>query len=170
MKIINLANIEVLNQLKAVLEQFEGIDYKKSLKILNEISIGQHTRHIIEFYQCLFYGQENDLINYDDRNRDLRIETDLEYAIWHIDQILLKLNSYLDDSKIFLVVSFGLNNETKVGTSFERELAYLIEHTIHHLAIINIAIKELHPEIIVPKYFGVAYSTIQYQENKSLTA
>ena len=50
-----------------------------------------------------------------------------------------------------------------VSSSFFRELTYLIEHTIHHLAIIKIGLNEVYPAIEIPKNFGVAHSTIRYQ-------
>jgi hypothetical protein len=167
MKLINQANIEILEQLKCVLLQFDANDYKKGLKILNNISIGQHTRHIIEFYQCLFEGYKIGYINYDSRCRDLKIESSLEYAILMIDQILEQLGNSNDDADMILEVSLGVGVLSKVTTTFQRELTYLIEHTIHHLAIINIAINELFPNIVVPKYFGVAFSTIQFQQTQS---
>jgi hypothetical protein len=170
MKSISEANIEILNQLKSVLVQFDNLGYKKSLKILNDISIGQHARHIIEFYQCLFNGNANGKINYDSRNRDLRIESDLEYALNNINILVEQLGASYADLSISLEVSIGFGNHTTVTTTFQRELTYLIEHTIHHLAIINIAINELFPLINVPKHFGVAFSTIQFQHNQNLTA
>ena len=170
MKPISEANIEILNQLKSVLAQFDNFDYKRGLKILNDVSIGQHTRHIIEFYQCLFNGYEINTINYDSRNRDLQIESDLEYALSNIELIIEKLGSKLDDSSIDLEVSIGYGNNTTVSTTFQRELTYLIEHTIHHLAIMNIAITGVFPAIIIPKHFGVAFSTIQFQHSQNLTA
>jgi hypothetical protein len=170
MKPISEANIEILDQLKNVLVQFENCDYKKELKILKNISIGQHTRHIIEFYQCLFLGYEIGKIDYDSRRRDLRIESDLDYAIENIENINCKLKANLHDSVIQLETSIGFGDKAVVSTTLQRELTYLIEHTIHHLAILNISISELYPSVVVPANFGVAFSTIQFQLDQQKTA
>jgi uncharacterized damage-inducible protein DinB len=68
------------------------------------------------------------------------------------------------------MVNFGCENATKVTTTFQRELTYLIEHSIHHLAIISIALRDSFATIEVPKYFGVAFSTIIHQEKSQLFA
>ena len=39
-----------------------------------------HTRHIIEFYQCLIEQASEGQINYDSRKRDVRIESDPAFA------------------------------------------------------------------------------------------
>jgi hypothetical protein len=48
----------------------------------------------------------------------------------------------------------------------ERELAYNIEHTIHHMAIIKQSIIEHFTYIDLPEYFGVASSTVRYASAK----
>ena len=52
----------------------------------------------------------------------------------------------------------------ELTTSLKRELIYNIEHAVHHMAIIKIAIKESLPHIALPEDFGIAYSTIKYQK------
>jgi len=51
----------------------------------------------------------------------------------------------------------------KVDTTFNRELLYAIEHTVHHMAIIKIGMLLNYPNVTVPENFGVAESTIQYK-------
>lgn len=170
MELINIANLDILNQFKSVLMQFEAKEYKKALKILNDVSIGQHARHIIEFYICLFNSLESGVVNYDSRERDLRIESDLEYALLQLNTIIVKFKTNFIDVNISLEFSLGMDSFSKVNTTFYRELTYLIEHTIHHLAIINIAIKAEFQKISLPSNFGVAYSTIHYNQTKNLTA
>lgn len=170
MELINIANLDILNQFKSVLVQFDASEYKKALKILNNVSLGQHTRHIIEFYICLFNSLESGIVNYDSRERDLRIESDLEYATLQLNIIIEKFKTNFIDKNISLEFSLGMDNFSLVNTTFHRELTYLMEHTIHHLAIINIAVNAFFHKIILPSNFGVAYSTIQYNQSKNLTA
>ena len=44
--------------------------YAKPLNILTGRSIGQHIRHIIEFYHCLLSQANKSVVNYDLRKRD----------------------------------------------------------------------------------------------------
>lgn len=170
MNTIKKANIEIIQQLRFVLAQMQGLDYKKPLKVLNNSTIGQHNRHIVEFYQCLFLGIENKIVDYDARQRDLQIETDLNYSLTVMDEIIDKFEIDFEDINLELMVNFGCESATNVSTTFQRELTYLIEHSIHHLAIINIALRDSFADIEVPKNFGVAFSTIIHQEKTQLFA
>jgi hypothetical protein len=51
-----------------------------------------------------------------------------------------------------------------VQSTIGRELIYNIEHTIHHLAIVKIALKSSIPGMHLPEHFGVAPSTIRYRQ------
>jgi uncharacterized damage-inducible protein DinB len=170
MNTIKKANIEILQQLKFVLAQIEAVDYKKPLKVLNNSTIGQHNRHIVEFYQCLFLGIDSKIVDYDARKRDLQLETDLNYSIAVMDEIIEKFHCNFEDTNLKLLVNLGSESATNVSTTFQRELTYLIEHSIHHLAIINIALRDSYAQIEIPRNFGVAFSTIIHQEKSQLFA
>jgi hypothetical protein len=46
-------------------------------------------------------------------------------------------------------------------TNYRREIAYNLEHTIHHMALIKVGIREV-SDLEIPEGFGVASSTIKY--------
>jgi hypothetical protein len=50
-----------------------------------------------------------------------------------------------------------------IPTNYYREVAYNLEHTIHHMALIRVGVNEV-SSIVLPDQFGVAYSTIKYKE------
>ena len=50
-------------------------------------------------------------------------------------------------------------------SSVSRELVYLIEHSIHHYAIIAIALRNEFGHVKIPADFGVAYSTSRHKSN-----
>ena len=50
-----------------------------------------------------------------------------------------------------------------ISSTVGRELQYLLDHTIHHYAIIAIILKA--QSITVPEEFGVAPSTLKYWES-----
>jgi hypothetical protein len=157
----------VLYQLTDAINQLKHGDYKKPLETLSLSSIGQHVRHIIEFYQCMMNGHEKSVINYDRRIRDKMIEESREFALQCVNKILFDIKSIELNKSLSLEVSYEQNKEDAsfmLSTTFERELVYNIEHAIHHMALIKIGIKEIDSELILPSEFGVAASTIKHQQ------
>ena len=62
-----------------------------------------------------------------------------------------------------LLVSYVLNeNEVRFESNYNRELMYNLEHTIHHQALIKVAIN-VFTDMLLPEDFGVAPSTMQYR-------
>ena len=55
------------------------------------------------------------------------------------------------------------NELMQFHTNYHREIAYNLEHTIHHMALIKVGICEL-SDIRVPEGFGVATSTMKYRK------
>jgi hypothetical protein len=164
----SLASIasDALNDVRHYLLQIgEGL-YTQSLDILSGSTIGQHTRHIIEFYSCLIdQSEEPDLsvINYAARKRDLMIETQTGYATSLIDRIVKKLHELnLQQPCKVQCEEHGADSE-EVYSTIGRELVYNIEHTIHHLAIVKIALKTMAPSMELPAHFGIAPSTIRHR-------
>lgn len=160
--------LQINQQLNVVLTQ--QIDLLKTLgndayniphPILNNQTIGAHTRHIIELFQCLINGYELNTINYDARQRNLLIEQDTLVAIDAIYKILENSNK---PNKDLYLISNESQNLDAVPTSYFRELHYNIEHCIHHQAIIKIALLQINFKDIHP-YFGVAPATIQFQQH-----
>lgn len=167
---ISKISVEVLAQLKAHLVQLDATGYAQKLSVFNGASIGAHTRHIIEFYQCLLDGVASGVINYDARKRNLRVEQQLDYTLDLLDEVTYRLlNINVLNKKINVIASYG-EDVFSVPTSFEREEVYLIEHTIHHYALIRIGLNEHFPKVEIEPNFGYAHSTIQHQKEKNAIA
>jgi uncharacterized damage-inducible protein DinB len=156
-------NIEIINQLTDLLNDIESEVYKEALRPLHFSTIGQHVRHITEFYLCALNGYKNGVIDYDARERNILIEIDKDFTIKTLEKVKLQLQSLNSDQNLILKSRFGGNEAMEIPSSFFRELTYLIEHTIHHLAIIKIGLNEVYPEFNIPKNFGVAHSTLRYR-------
>lgn len=162
------ASIKVLMQLLNVLEQIQTQDYTADIERL-EATVGQHTRHILEFYTCLINGLETGIVNYDHRKRDNRIETDKFFAIQKIKETISFMKDFQKNPALSLIISYDYSalDNVEIKTSFQRELAYNIEHTIHHLAIMKPTIVERCAYIILPEYFGIASSTVRYTRSNN---
>ncbi|MGB0916160.1 MAG: hypothetical protein ACPGU4_01115 [Flavobacteriales bacterium] len=130
-------------------------------------SVGQHVRHTIEFYQRLFKG--DDEINYDKRERDILIESSMSHATVVIDSIIRSIEDVSKDYSLVLKAEFpSVSSEPiAVNSSLSRELLYVLEHAIHHMALIRILIKDEEPNFELPESFGVAYSTLAYISGES---
>ncbi len=147
-----------LEQLISELELFTPF-YNKPCEALRNATIGQHTRHIIELFQCLNEGYDLNTFSYDLRKRDKAIETNFGKAKEAVSEILKTLDR---DDKL-LVSSYLLGaNKISINTTYYRELMYNLEHCIHHQALIKVAV-ELMTDKKLTDNFGVAPSTILYR-------
>ncbi len=154
---------DVFAQLEDSLQLLSDKEYAQPTKVLFNATIGQHVRHIIELYICLYQGYESGIVNYEKRKRDTRIETDKNFANELMDMIANNLNKANKD----LVLEAGYDENSSetmlVATNYKRELIYNLEHTVHHMALIRVGINEV-SLIKIPDGFGVASSTIKYRK------
>jgi len=156
--------INNLLEINALVKSLSQEQYNRKLEILSRASIGQHVRHILEFYQCLFESLDNNEVNYDDRQRDLKLETDLQFANIIIENVVSLLLKVKDDFPVTFIANYSTAEDQKPElsqSSFFRELAYNLEHSIHHQALIKVAITEMQLTSLVKKTFGYAPSTIR---------
>lgn len=147
--------------LSNLLRELSTEQYCYRSKWIGEFSIGQHVRHIIELFQEVDKGYEQRVVNYDKRKRDLRIEEDSQLALSLLEELSKKLNK--PDCTMKLLVDGPDDTICEVDTHYYRELVYNTEHTIHHLSLIRVALRELQFDE-VPEAFGFAYSTIRHQQ------
>ena len=157
--------IKNLIEIKDLLKGLSQEQYNRQLEILTNASIGQHVRHILEFYQCLFNGEQNQHVNYDERQRDLKLETDIYFTVKTIDEIVNALLEVKSDFSVTFVADYSTSeNQTPllIPSSFYRELAYNLEHSVHHQALIKVAITEMKLTSLVKDTFGYAPSTIRH--------
>ncbi|HMC86252.1 MAG TPA: hypothetical protein VKI61_12040 [Chitinophagaceae bacterium] len=152
----------VFVQLTASLDLLTNDQYIYAGKTLSNATIGQHVRHIIEMFTCLEEGYVRGVINYENRKRDARIETEKDFA----NALLKKIYEALDrENKPLILEAAYDENSTgllQFDTNYYREVAYNLEHTIHHMALIKVGIREV-SDISIPENFGVASSTIKFR-------
>ena len=157
----------VLHDLRVYLEVIEPVTYQARLELLSDSTIGQHTRHIIEFFNCLLEQASlgpQPVISYALRQRDFRIESEPGYALQLVQQICEQLEYLKPDQACLLDCAEHGQADLLVPSTIGRELIYTIEHTIHHLAIVKIALRATTSSLALPEHFGVAPSTIRYRQ------
>jgi hypothetical protein len=149
-----------LDELIELLKQMSDSDYSNSCAQLSNSSIGEHTRHIIEMFQCLENNYESGVVNYDKRQRDVLVETNTKFAI---NQIVFIKSSLEKENKKIELQQIIDGEEIRIDSNYFRELLYNLEHCIHHQALIKVAVLQS-STIFVDENFGVARSTIEYRK------
>lgn len=136
--------------------------------------VGKHFRHILDFYDRFLAGDDN-LIDYDARIRNPRVETDPSFAVDQTRSIISQLESLTartfrsrdEDDRVTVRVETrspdGIGLMT--ASSVNRELAQLASHTTHHYAIIRLVLSLL--DVDVSEQFGVATSTLRHEHRLS---
>ena len=148
-----------LLQVKELLLEIEDKDYAMRCTELSNASIGEHTRHIIEMFQCLTNEYKSGVVNYDKRERNKLLETDTNFAV---EQIELLLSIIDKPNKELLLQESGVDELISINTNYYRELVYNLDHCIHHQALIKIGLM-LNFDYKIDADFGVAFSTIEYR-------
>ena len=159
---LNDACIENLHALKGVLLDMIDAFYATPLSVLSNSSIGQHVRHVLEFYLCLLHAQDSGIVNYDARQRDLELQTEVKRAIDTIDHLIHRIDASRVDVPLTLKGDHGTDvpQPFEVTSNFQRELAFNLEHSIHHQALIKVGLRDLGVSM-TGAHFGVAPSTVR---------
>ena len=154
----------VFIQLAGSMEQLSPQQYTLPCKNLTNSTIGQHVRHIIEMFQCLELGYQSGTVNYEKRKRDQQIETDKQFALG----LLKEIHAGLDKKDKSLMLEGVYNDDSahlmQFATNYYREIVYNLEHTIHHMALIRVGLKEL-TSMDLPDSYGMASATVKHKKS-----
>ena len=159
---------KILLELRSLIEKFTPQSFTQKNKTLFGASIGEHFRHIIEFYLCCLNRPIATEVNYDLRKRDKQLEVDIRKGIDTIDHILKSIHQVSDQDNFLLQFDNCLEIKKKklkkqIHTSIFRELVYCMDHCIHHQSLIKIALLEQELIHLVDDNFGVSFSTQSYR-------
>ena len=104
----------------------------------------KHVRHVLEFYLCLLHAQDSGIVNYDARQRDLELQTEVKRAIDTIDHLIHRIDASRVDVPLTLKGDHGTEvpQPFEVTSNFQRELAFNLEHSIHHQALIKVGLED----------------------------
>ncbi len=144
---------DVVGALAATLQQ--GIDMAASLAAsqfthrsadLSSDSPGAHLRHHLEHVELLLDGVDAAVIDYDARQRDMRLQTDPEHAAARSRTILTRLRGLNEadlERPVRIVQRLDPASDTSVSTTstLGRELLFLYSHAVHHYAIVALMLR-----------------------------
>jgi hypothetical protein len=164
---LNQAILYNLEELQSSLNLLSDEEYVMKMEILSGASLGQHYRHLTEFLLCLKESQLNGIVDYDARQRDPELESSRLNAVERISTLMQWIAGIQDNRVLKLQVSYGYEKEerTELQTDLFRELAYNMEHCVHHMALIKIGFRKLDKHKSLSSHFGVASSTTRHQHS-----
>ncbi|QJW93058.1 DinB family protein [Frigoriglobus tundricola] len=154
--------IGLLHQLFDLIETLTDDEYARKPVGVVESSIGGHVRHNLDHIEALLNGLPSGQLCYDHRDRGTNVERDRLAALGAILRLEGALLAFPWSEVPAVVVLDALVAPdlppVQATTSAERELAFVVSHTIHHNALVRVMVKWLGRT--VPADFGYAPSTI----------
>ena len=156
-------------QIAEILAQISVEDFTTPLELFNGATLGQHFRHILDFFQCLADATAGGVVDYARRQRDPRPENDPEAAAILFQQILDQIMKMSESSPLLMRADFMHTAEADrplYASSAGREMTFVHDHAIHHMAMIQMGIREYFPYVVRSEHFGVAPSTVKFRMAK----
>ena len=163
-------NLAILRQGLDLVAALDDSKFTENAPSLSLSGVGPHLRHVVDLYTRLLTAVESKAlgtdevpdVDYDARDRDRRIETDPGYATSIVEAIIKRLqrasaSGLVADDQPLRVRSDG---SPWVMSTVSRELQALVSHTVHHYALIAVAVRCGGGE--PDAEFGVAPSTIRH--------
>ena len=166
---VNEAILRITRQIGSLLKQLEAPEYSKPLPEFDGNSIGQHFRHILEFFQCLEkgIGIDQGFIDYASRNRNLLYENSPELTAAAFQEFAKALGSWNNENVVTVIAEFNGLERPQYRSTLGRELLFVYDHAVHHLAIIKIGLHCHFPNIKIEADLGVSPSTIKFRQLSS---
>jgi len=163
-----LALNALVEQLTNLLQQINRTEYTQPIDLFDGSSIGGHCRHIFEFLQILEQGMSAGLLDYGARQRTPELEKDPLLLVAALEKSYAALNQYSLTQSVHIIADVPLEDSSfrpQHASTFGRELLFVFYHTVHHLAMIKMGLKYLNSPVQLPAHFGVAPSTIAFQDS-----
>ncbi|MGQ0543387.1 MAG: hypothetical protein ACT4O9_16320 [Blastocatellia bacterium] len=147
-----------------VIRTLDDLVYRKAANGTG--SVGGHFRHNLDFANSFLNGISEGKIDYNKRERDVRVEEDRQYALEKVTFAAKRIESLAPELlERFVMIRSELDRNIWHASSVSRELEFLLSHTVHHHAMI--AEKLAGFGIAIEGNFGVAVSTLQYWKQKA---
>ncbi|WP_339667883.1 hypothetical protein [Dasania marina] len=157
------ATIDALGQINTIVGLVKQQSPDMAKRLFVEQRIGTHIRHVYDHFNALQEGKRTGTVDYNQRSRNSKAETDIVISEAQHKQIVAALADGTHFSSTLKVISeidcFKTEN-MEIPSNYARELLYLINHAIHHVAIIKLILE--HNGVSVPSYIGLAPGTASY--------
>jgi len=164
------AAIAILGHGEELLRALSAESYTRRVPLAFNASIGGHYRHCLDHFTSLLRALDADEVDYDHRERDVRIESQPAFALALTQQMrtqLERLPLSALESRVWArcEVSYAHGDSPVTGSTFGREMVYAIAHAIHHYALIAVMARLM--EAALPEHFGIAPSTVAHNAKQA---
>jgi len=161
------ATIEALNQIRSLIVAAEyAPGHSENLYAVS--GIGPHVRHVDDHFRAFRVGIKSGTVNYNVRRRECALERRSDLGLTAIDSLITWLQA-LTTTEIPVTVESEISCLQTENAQFQsntnRELLYLINHTIHHAAYAAMLLRQhgVIPDAVV----GYAPATASYLRDSS---
>jgi hypothetical protein len=150
-----------LAESRALIEALADEDYAFPCEGSAWASPGAHTRHFLDFVDCLLTGIDAQRIDYTARKRRGDVEVSRVVGCTEIGRAIEGLQRIQHlDGRLLLEVRPEPEQDWTC-TTLSRELQFVTGHVVHHQALIRMTLA--HRGIEAPPEYGVAASTRAYR-------
>ncbi len=145
MSALRSAAIEALDQMNSLIHTTRQASGPAE-NFYADSGIGGHVRHVADHFRAFEKGLMRGVINYNTRRRESALERDADLGLAEIRDLREKLQ-YVDVSFQSVTVESEVSclqqDSRRCESTFDRELVYLIYHTIHHVAYAALLLKQI---------------------------
>jgi hypothetical protein len=154
-------NCAALLQGEVLLESLTDSQYVEIVSPVFDSAMGAHFRHNLDHYACFLEGLDSSVIDYTARSRRVQLERCRQSALRASRQLRQALQGLRSEQANLYLLTDGAAGRVRTLTSAERELEFLLSHTVHHYAIVAVICRL--QGLSVPPDFGVAPSTLRHR-------
>ena len=151
----------LLEQLRDVVTLLPASAYRAQPAARVSGSVGEHVRHALDHVAAFAAAMNAEELSYDHRRRGTSVETDPATAVNEIERLLHKIGRCrvleLHRPITFSALLHPEFASVDIRTTLARELLFVVQHTIHHCALIAVLLEWQGWR--VPAGFGLAPST-----------
>ena len=152
---------DCLGDLASVLERVSDLDYVAKAPGGVSGAIGAHVRHCLDHVNAVLDPAPDGVVRYDGRRRQPTLETDRQMAAATLRRSAERLDALTrETADAPLVLESQVDRQgvcVQVLSSLARELVFVLQHTIHHQALVGLLLAGR--GVPVPNTFGYAPST-----------
>ena len=138
------ATIEALDQIRSLILAVE-VASGSSENLYAVSGIGPHVRHVVDHFRAFQSGTKSGAVNYNVRRRECALERRSDLALLEIEGLVTWLQAVKMIEFTVIVESeiscLHMENAQFQSTT-NRELLYLINHTIHHAAYAALLVRQ----------------------------
>lgn len=165
------ALIELLRRGRDLLESLPDDDYAAPLETTTQAtdatwaSPGAHTRHLLDFVDCLLSGIDARRIDYTARKRRPEVETSRDAGAGRIERAIAGLERLREHDGRMPIEVRPESGQDWTRSTLSRELQFVSHHVVHHHALIRLTLAVRGVE--APPELGIAPSTLAHRAEQA---